>query len=290
MICKGIKKNGEKCNNKAKEKDYCLLHKKQSIPIKSCITITFGDVAENHVRMQKLGVEAEEGFTLEDLLKAQSFFHEKNCETNLCYLNEYYKKTDNTIKTDDAYILIVRNACNILLEDMISNSKNLQDKLNLLKWDTKAIMYGNVVNKKARHNLCFAEEAQEPNIEEGKGTVVSFKSLEEINHIRNKIKDIIGEAGTDLLAEGNLYYDITKCGIGYHGDAERKKVIAIRLGESLTLSYQWYYKSKRIGEKCKFSLDHGDLYIMSAKAVGNDWKKKNILTLRHAAGCDKYTK
>jgi hypothetical protein len=29
---------------------------------------------------------------------------------------------------------------------------------------------------------------------------------------------------------------------------------------------------------------------MSDKAVGNDWKKKTIYTLRHAAGCEKFTK
>jgi hypothetical protein len=30
------------------------------------------------------------------------------------------------------------------------------------------------------------------------------------------------------------------------------------------------------------------MYVMSEKATGNDWKKKNILTLRHAAGAEKY--
>lgn len=29
---------------------------------------------------------------------------------------------------------------------------------------------------------------------------------------------------------------------------------------------------------------------MSEKAVGFDWKKSSIFTLRHATGCDKYTK
>ena len=34
------------------------------------------------------------------------------------------------------------------------------------------------------------------------------------------------------------------------------------------------------------------MYIMSEKAVGTDWKKKNIYTLRHSAGLDntKFTK
>ena len=31
-------------------------------------------------------------------------------------------------------------------------------------------------------------------------------------------------------------------------------------------------------------------FMMSEKAVGRDWKRKSIPTLRHAAGCDKYIK
>ena len=33
----------------------------------------------------------------------------------------------------------------------------------------------------------------------------------------------------------------------------------------------------------------GDVYVMTEKAVGSDWKKSTILTLRHSAGCKKYT-
>jgi hypothetical protein len=32
------------------------------------------------------------------------------------------------------------------------------------------------------------------------------------------------------------------------------------------------------------------MYVMSEKAVGFDWKKRIVPTLRHAAGCDKYIK
>jgi len=34
-------------------------------------------------------------------------------------------------------------------------------------------------------------------------------------------------------------------------------------------------------------LEDGDMYIMSEKASGFDWKKRSIYTLRHAAG-EKY--
>ena len=33
-------------------------------------------------------------------------------------------------------------------------------------------------------------------------------------------------------------------------------------------------------------LNSGDVYIMSDKAVGFDWKRSSLLTLRHAAGKD----
>jgi hypothetical protein len=36
-------------------------------------------------------------------------------------------------------------------------------------------------------------------------------------------------------------------------------------------------------------LEHGDMYVMSEKTTGFDWKSKTKYTLRHAAGCDKYT-
>ena len=92
-----------------------------------------------------------------------------------------------------------------------------------------------------------------------------------------------------MKAEGNYYYNPEKCGIGYHGDSERKIVVGVRLGVSIPLCYQWFYKSKPIGDRIRLDLNHGDIYIMSAKAVGNDWRKRSIYTLRHSAGCDKYT-
>ena len=34
----------------------------------------------------------------------------------------------------------------------------------------------------------------------------------------------------------------------------------------------------------EINMKGGDIYIMSEKAVGQDWRKRNIYTLRHAAG------
>ena len=73
-----------------------------------------------------------------------------------------------------------------------------------------------------------------------------------------------------------------------HGDKERRKVIALRLGESMPMSWQWYHRSEQVGEPFSFVFRSGDLYLMSERAVGNDWRKSSLYTMRHAAGAEKY--
>lgn len=151
-------------------------------------------------------------------------------------------------------------------------------------------MRGSVKNSLARHNICFSEYEQEPDIESGCGTIVSFDSVPGINSIRKVFPEYLGDKAAHLYAEGNKYYDISKCGIGYYGDSERRIVVGIRLGSPMDLSYIWFHDSKPIGSRFKITMKPGDIYVMSDKAVGYDLKKRTITTLRHAAGCNKYTK
>jgi hypothetical protein len=117
-----------------------------------------------------------------------------------------------------------------------------------LDWDSKAFMYGRVVSKHARHNLCFADDGQEPNYEDGKGRVVEWKSVPLLSTLRANLGKYL-KGAEELAAEGNYYFDVKKCGIGFHGDSERKKVIAIRLatGKCEPIQYQWFLKGKPIG-------------------------------------------
>jgi hypothetical protein len=127
-------------------------------------------------------------------------------------------------------------------------------------------------------------------LEQGKGTVVSYSQVPQLMSIANQFEIVFGDKARRLKGEINYYYDIDKCGIGFHGDAERRIVIAMRLGEPLPLYYQWYRNGEAIGEVTEIPLKGGDIYIMSEKAVGTDWKTRNCATLRHATGSSKYTK
>lgn len=141
-----------------------------------------------------------------------------------------------------------------------------------------------MLNKRARWNLCFADEGSEADYENGQGRIIAFGDVPITNAIREELPKYLGEKARGLAAEGNYYYDAKKCYIGEHGDSERRKVVAVRLGETAPLYYRWYYRHEAVSDVMTLSLRHGDMYVMSEKAVGTDWKRSSIITLRHAAG------
>lgn len=240
-------------------------------------TLTFGDQAENHVGMQKLGKLAEHGFSIDDLEWMNQQMGNLGTIYNLNLL------LPEGVEADPAYLLVIPNGVNIL-----ANADQMFEEQQGLDYDKKKFMYGGVKNSVARHNICFGYQDQEPDYENKKGRIVSFESLPALNSFRQALADKFGTLVDDLYVEGNHYYDPSKCGIGFHGDAERRKVIGVRLGQSVPLHYQWHHRSKPIGDRGGLMLGHGDMYVMSEKAVGKDWKSHSLITLRHAAGADEF--
>lgn len=254
------------------------------------ITVTWGDRAENQVGMQMIGNMATIGFTPEDLELAKKKFD----DTNECVLINLNNALDSTTKEKypdipTGALLIIKNGINTILADLGKTKEDLFQELDAQEPDTKAFMYGRVVNKRARYNLCFSDEGQEPDYQNKKGRIIAFKDIPLTDYIRNKLPEYFGDKAKDLQGEENYYYDVTKCGIGFHGDAERRIVVGMRLGASMPMHYQWFLRNKPIGSRVPLVFDYGDIYLMSEKTTGCDWKKSSIPTLRHAAGCDKFT-
>lgn len=263
------------------------------------ITLTFGDCMENHVGMQKVGEISDHGFNLQDFKIIKNYFKKLGANVKIYHLN---KLLDEDLKssTDDAYFMIIENGVNFLnINNDDSNNDNNDDRECLSKllyiehsnleydkkyYDTRR---NKVLNKLARWNLCFDDIGQEADYINKKGTIVAYNEVPYTFFLKNKLESII--ENNNLKLEANYYYDIKKTGIGFHGDSERRKVIGVRLGKNNKIVFKWFLNSQHIGKIFKKTLHDGDIYIMSEKAVGTDWKKRNILTLRHAAGSAKYT-
>ena len=270
---------------------------------KGTMTLTFGEVAESHVGMQKIGKMDPKGFSYEEIKHAQKFFKAKGCTTLLIHLNDFLpsscsdeyeeeqlKKTKKDPKSQ-AWLLIVRNGLKCLTED--SKGKNIMTEMLMFEWDSK--LYNErrkiVQNKLARHNLNFSDFKQEADFSHGKGTTISWNEVPLLENLKKSLIRAFGDAAKTLKCEGNLYYKVGKTGIGYHGDTERRKVIGVRLGRSMTIHYMWYYNDEPRGTNVSILLNEGDVYCMGEKTVGTDWRAapKKQYTLRHSAGAEMYT-
>lgn len=247
------------------------------------LTLTFGDICENHVGNQQIGKDADEGLNYEDITNIKEYYDSLGCE---CILYDLKDLLENKMESESAYFLVIKNGINNSTK--YNKEELIEEHLNL-EWDKKCLMYKKVVNKHARHNLCYGDFSQEPEYENGKGRVYNFNDLKVLNDIRINL-GTINEKLKNLMCEGNLYYNTDKCYIGFHGDTERKIVVGCRLGNNFPLYYQWYLKFKPVGNLFTIDLEDGDMYFMSSKAVGTDWKKSSKLTLRHAAGSKKSVK
>jgi len=270
--CTAFTKKGTKCVRKAFWDGKCKMHAEKPVYYHGgkCITITFGDTAENGVGMQKIGAKDDAfgatitpHFLKELAKKIGGEYIDLTCVT-------FYEKKE----VEETGILIIRGWCK-------NGDATLKELLGL-DWDKKGLFRGVVKNKTARHNLCFTDHSQEPDYEAGKGRVVSFGDLPELARNRKRVEEMLGLE--TVYGEGNLYYDLAKTCIGFHGDVERSFVVGLRLGDGIPLHYRWFYKTKPLSNVVSINLNHGDLYIMSHKAVGSDWKRSSIPTLRHAAG------
>ena len=125
--------------------------------------------------------------------------------------------------------------------------------MNTFEWDSKYYdtRRSKVLNKRARTNVCFGDIAIEPDYENKQGRIVAYDKVPNLKLLKSKLPEVLGDKGNNLICEGNRYYDIRKCGIGWHGDSERKKVIGLRLGATIPLKYRWYKKSEILGDSLR---------------------------------------
>lgn len=249
------------------------------------LTLTFGDQCESHAGMEKQGTKKDEGFTCKELeAVAKALGPEKAEVVDL----RRFLPDEMRHEASEASVLVAKEALDVLIPSF-NDREALTKELFGNPFDREAPMYGQVRKKHARACNCIANEAQAPDIANGKGTVVAFKDSPYASRLRDQLPKWFGPKASNLVAECNLYEDPgKKHGIGFHGDAERKIVIGFRFGGTMKLKFQWFQRCKPIGKPFCVDLPDQSFYIMSDKAVGYDWKKSSKLTLRHAAGAPKY--
>jgi len=261
----------------------------QSKNKKLALTHTFSECVENHAGMATTGTKADIGI-LEDEL--EHIAQNMGCAQVEC-AQEGEQNTVSLIEMayngERANVLVWKGGVDVML-GVGGADKLLQESLgknfDTTYWDTRKKC---VQNKHGRENNCYADQAYPPNVEAGRGTVHAFADSPMMAKLREALPTHFGPKTVNLFAETNKYTDVAnpKVGIGFHGDTERRLVIGVRLGPAsveMPLRFQWYNWSKPISDETVIPLSHGDIYVMSNKATGFDWKCRSKTTLRHGAG------
>lgn len=99
--------------------------------------------------------------------------------------------------------------------------------------------------------------------------------------LREKLNNLIGKNimyGIDVIDKKFQSTYNNK----WYGETDKRKVITVRFGCSMNLSFQWYKYNHHDDTTTVYKINPGDIYIMSDKANGNDWYNSDIWTLRHS--------
>jgi len=281
-------------------------------------SLTCAPGGENHVGMQLVGRAPikGEGLTSTDMEGLGPYFTEQHSaksvllDLNGLSLND---TIDDLKDEDQARVLILKGWVNSVLGQ--SGTLDIFSSLFEDKWDAEYLdpnkyrteivdgkevkVRGQPRKKHARRNITYAYDmSQEPAVLEGKGRIADLNFKPELKRaveiIRQQVSDGLIAIGSKTkveinVVEGNHYYNLKNTGIGYHGDTERVIVICLCIGgEGYPMVWQWFKDSMPVGKPIPITLNDGDVYIMSEKAVGAEWKLSSKYTLRHAAGAEKY--
>lgn len=259
-------------------------------PIKSTITLTFGECAENFAGMEKIGEKSNIGFSFEDLMRIYNLFPDK---AEIYDLKSFLPPT--MVQVESPYLLIIRNPFPEVADNLIStlsNQESVDNENNIsgVEWDKHKFMFGKVVNSHARYNLCFSDLMEHfkilPDYAQKRGTVYNYKKIPALLWLHNFIS---ANLPGPFFVEGNNYYNTSECYISMHRDRERRKTVGYRLGDTFPLMFRWYHGTMQVSQIQTFMLNHGDLYIMSSLSNGHDKDKKSGLYLKHAAGFNPIT-
>jgi len=269
------------------------------MPPRCAVSLTFANRGENEHGMEMIGGAASQLVTMQMLQAAKLQWESGNdpdgtVQVGEAELHDLSSMVDPQLVSAcggdglGAGVLVLRGFAQRLLgpDAPAQIEHELEMQLSAGKVDSKALMRGQVKNKNARHNNVMAHFDQAPDHAAGKGTVVKIADYPFINGLTAQASMWM-QQDNPLICEQNRYYDVEQCGIGWHGDGEREVVLGYRAGEAtneMPMMFQAFYWGEAVGPQTNLRLNRGDVYIMTSKAVGTDWKCSSKLTWRHAAG------
>lgn len=221
---------------------------------------------------QRMGTPDGQGYSPTRLRELHARFPDTTC------LHELRKLCADP-RADDACVLVARLPHRVADETLVE----MQSVVNYSEY---AHRYGKKVKARSR-NVGFlgsTSAPEDPDVNAPAKT--AWADLPGCTRVRETLHALLEDGGASE-AVAIRYNNVDECGIRWHGDAERSKTLIARFGSNSArhpLFFMWYCNNVPISEPYAIPLAHGEVAIPSFKAVGSDYKRSSIPTLRHATG------
>lgn len=189
-----------------------------------------------------------------------------------------------TADTGEAAVLVIRNAAKGAASRLLREQQQCTYDTHFFDATRQQ-----TVQRHSRRSLYFAERGMPHSRDYRRRTVVALETVPELRRFLAQLPAWFGKKAAGLRVKANRYCARTG-GIGFHGDAERNRVLCLSLGAPMTLRYHWRppHSCEHRFAPIDIHLRHGDVYIMSEKATGNDWHHVERMRVVHAAGAQKF--
>ena len=248
--------------------------------------LTLGEQSEIHVGCQIYGDGlAANGFTVDELRGVAASFGENARVVDLTAALPEHLRAGN-----EAGIIIIKGGVDAIM-GVSGYAKAMFEEQESVEYDECYFdrRRQKKLNKVARHNAVFGDVHVAHSEDYQQSTVIAYDEVPLFKAFRERLPEVFGEKARRLESEGNHYYS-AKSGIGFHGDAERRKVICASLGTATVLHMYWRLpgSSNQGSEMLQFELEEGDVYAFSEKATGHDWRSSSKCRMVHGAGAKKY--
>ena len=220
------------------------------------------------------GVVAAEGFSTDHLRACCALLQTQGLRARIVELNPLCP-----VPARDACVLVVRDPNPQRTAACLEAVKGIQ-------YDNFTFAYGKILTAHSRHLVFAGATPRVGDRDKGLHTILPWAGLPPLESARQWITAQL--ATTEIQAACILKYpSIETGGLSWHGDGERKQTIVYRvdpISSKRPLWFRWYHKSLPIGEPVAVHLEAGDFCIASEVAVGTDFKKRSLPTVRHATG------
>ena len=248
--------------------------------------LTLGEQSEIHVGCPIYGNGlAKQGFTVDELKEIAKQFESAS---RLVILSDLLP--ENLRPSNESAVLHIKGGIDALM-GKVGHADAMLSEQKATKYDEWYFdrRRQKKLHKVARHNAVFGDAHVSPSEDYEQSTIIGYGEVPLFAAFRAQLPKALGEKANALQSEGNHYYN-DKAGIGFHGDSERKIVVCASLGSPTTLRFYWRAPgSSDVGSKVTdFTVEHGDVYIMSEKATGHDWRLRSRHRLVHGAGAAAY--